>query len=374
VNVVVPASVSDAERDEQGSIALDQWRGLALVLVLISHGFLFTKRVDGIGRVGVNLFFFISGILVFRTLCRSRAETAWGRTRSFWWRRLRRLYPALLVYVAVIVPSMWWLQRLPDLPPASDFHSCLNNTWMALFYVSNFHPYPGAPLPLGHLWSLGCEMQFYFLAPLIFLAGGANHRRRTAVFGLLLLLLSVLGAIQPLFPKLVARLGWEIHTSGKYQFEFAAWPMMAGFFCEYRRAWFSRLPGAIVTGAFRLSLAAGAFTLALMLLNHDTKYLVIAVGALLLLPCLLAYVQGRPWAGWPGNSLRWLGERTYSIYLWQQPLTICRFLPDLWHPLGALLSVAIGAASFRAFEYPFLSVNRQKQENARAIALAPSIK
>ena len=59
--------LSEAERDARGSIALDQWRGLALLLVLISHGFFFTDRVNGIGRVGVNLFFFISGILVFRS-------------------------------------------------------------------------------------------------------------------------------------------------------------------------------------------------------------------------------------------------------------------------------------------------------------------
>lgn len=48
------------------SVALDQWRGLALMLVfvLISHGFYLTDRVHGAGRVGVNLFFFISGLLV----------------------------------------------------------------------------------------------------------------------------------------------------------------------------------------------------------------------------------------------------------------------------------------------------------------------
>ena len=60
------------------STALDQWRGLALVFVLISHGFYFTGRVHGIGRVGVNLFFFISGVLVFRSLTSHRDATAWG--------------------------------------------------------------------------------------------------------------------------------------------------------------------------------------------------------------------------------------------------------------------------------------------------------
>ena len=76
------------------SLALDQWRGLALVLVLVSHGFHETGRVDGLGRVGVNLFFFISGILVFRSLTGASTSGSWTRSVSFWHRRFRRLYPA----------------------------------------------------------------------------------------------------------------------------------------------------------------------------------------------------------------------------------------------------------------------------------------
>ena len=99
----IPASATPTAASEQDQ-SWDQsrwikWRGLALLMVLISHGLFFTDRVNGIGRVGVNLFFFISGILVFRSLSRTRAKTDWERTRSFWRRRLRRLYPALLAYV-----------------------------------------------------------------------------------------------------------------------------------------------------------------------------------------------------------------------------------------------------------------------------------
>src|SRR6516164_4474876 len=111
-SIAAPAArpaISDAERDRLGSIALDQWRGLAIIVVLISHGFYFTNRVHGIGRVGVNLFFFISGILVFRTLSRARASTDWERTKKFWWRRLRRLYPALLAFLLLMLGITWVL-------------------------------------------------------------------------------------------------------------------------------------------------------------------------------------------------------------------------------------------------------------------------
>ena len=67
-------SVGDAARASNGSIALDQWRGFALILVLFQHALFFTNRVSGLGRIGVNLFFFISGILVYRSLHKEEAE------------------------------------------------------------------------------------------------------------------------------------------------------------------------------------------------------------------------------------------------------------------------------------------------------------
>jgi peptidoglycan/LPS O-acetylase OafA/YrhL len=337
----VPAS----ELDRLGSIALDQWRGLALVLVLISHGFFFTDRVNGIGRVGVNLFFFISGILVFRSLSRARAATAWERTRSYWWRRLRRLYPALLAYVLVMLPLAWLLQHRPNLPSGSDFLSYTKGAPVAFIYGVN---YIETPMSLGHLWSVSCEMQFYLLAPLIFIAGGATERQRNLVFGLLLVILAGLGMAQPFV------------GSGKYHFEFAVWPMMLGFVCEYKRDWFRRIPDSLVTLIIWLGIGIGGLSLLIMLFGMEMKPVVVATGALLLAPCLMAYLSGRPLPGISGRWLKWLGGRTYSIYLWQEPFTICNFLPNLLQPVGALVSVAVGGAWFHFFERPFLSSSRRK--------------
>jgi len=328
------------------SAPLDQWRGLALLLVLISHGFYFTGRVYGIGRVGVNLFFFISGILVFRSLAKSRAATKWDRSRNFWRRRLIRLYPSLITFVIAMAPIVFLGQNRRGLPEHSDFSFFLRLVPGALFYLMN---YVTPNISLGHLWSVSCEMQFYLLAPIIFLLGGDSTLRRNIVWGTLLLVLVGFGITQPF-----------LSDATKYHFEFAVWPMMFGFFCEYKKAGLDRVVRPWATLLMRFSLGMLAASLLLMLFGMSMKKVVIAAGVFVFLPCFLSYVTAQPVPGLAGRWLGWTGERTYSIYLWQQPLTICRFLPSVLHPVGALVSVFVGAAWFYVFERPFLSPARRE--------------
>ena len=148
--------------------------------------------------------------------------------------------------------------------------------------------------------------------------------------------------------------------SEKYHFQFAVWPMMAGFCCEYRRAWFQQLPIRWIKTANLGSVGLCLLGVPLMFLGPKMKMPVIALGALLLAPCLFAYERGWPIPSVAGRVLKWLGERTYSIYLWQQPLTICGFLPVVWWPAGALAAIGLGALWFRWFEQPFLSNSRRQ--------------
>ena len=309
------------------SVALDQWRGVALLLVLVSHGFYFTDRVHGAGRVGVNLFFFISGLLVYRSLANH------GDGGDFWWRRAKRLCPALAAYVVL----MFGVTLL--LGDAAGFREAAP---AALLFSVNYWPAP--PPSLAHLWSVACEMQFYAVAPLVFLLG----RRRPALWLALLTLLAGFGALAPVLDPAGA---------DKYHYEYAVWPMMLGFCCEHWKARLSQLPAAML---IRLGLVVFAASLALMPLGIETKQLVIAGGSLSLVPCLLAYLSGHELGGRTGAVLTWLGRRTYSIYLWQQPLTICGYLPAAFHPLGAVASTLVGALSFRLFEKPFLSARRRQ--------------
>ena len=146
----------------------------------------------------------------------------------------------------------------------------------------------------------------------------------------------------------------------KYHFEFAVWPMMAGFCCEHERDYFRKVSKLWVSVLLWCSVGISGTILCVSLFGIEMKSLVIATGALLLLPCLMAYLFGRPMRGVFGRAMQWLGERTYSIYLWQQPFTLCNFLPDVMHPAGALMSVVVGGVWFYFFERPFLSANRHK--------------
>lgn len=344
-----PASLGDnAARSSKGSIALDQWRGLALILVLISHGFFFTDRVNGVGRIGVNLFFFISGILVYRSLNRTTGKSKWELAFYFWRRRLRRLYPALIAYVFVMVILVAMLQRRPDLPLYSDLYSYIRTAPYALTFLVNYH-HNGA-MALDHLWSVSCEMQFYLLAPVIFILGGNTPRRRMATFGGVTLLLAGIGLIYPL--------SGPHYLDVKYHFEVAAWPMAFGVLCEFMKGWFLRIPRSVVKCVIGFGIAVPTAVMIVMFFGIEAKKLAIASGALLLFPCLLGYLFGLTVPGSLGRCLAWCGERTYSVYLWQQPFTLCGYLPLLLQPIGAVLSIFVGAWWFRYFERPFLSSKR----------------
>ena len=330
------------------SVALDQWRGLALLLVLISHGLYFTGRVHGIGRVGVNLFFFISGVLVFRSLSKGTAAGFNALAKDFWWRRLKRLYPALAAYLLAMIPITVLLQGY-SAQPYSDLGSFLRTMPFGLVYIVNYLPFQG-PMSIGHLWSVSCEMQFYLLAPCVVALGGQNTVRRLLVWGALLAVLMGIGFIGPFF---------DPAGKYKYHFEQAVWPMMLGFCCEYRKTWFQRFPAGWPTAIVSLTLALFGASLVLMIFGAELKKLVIITGAFVCVPCFVAYANGRDIPGFVGRGLAWIGERTYSIYLWQQPFTICGFLAPAWHPLGAFVSIFVGGLWFKWFERPFLSVARK---------------
>ena len=362
-----PAVTTKARRpfvQSPGDRSLDQWRGVALVFVLISHGFKQTGNVEGVGRVGVNLFFFISGILVFRSLSKGPQELAAG-AKYFWIRRTKRLVPAKWFYLfcmSLLLLVIWT-------PPVTDAfrESFFRGLPSSFLYYRNYYVslvFGNDENLAGHLWSLACEMQFYILAPLIFFAGGQSIVRRSVVYAAVL----------------VAMLGGGMFVIGRngynhYSFQVAAWPMMVGFFAAFLHHTFPKHVARWGKPLFWIGVASCLPLVWAMLSPHVDveahKQVVVLAGTFLVAGSFGCYLEGIAPVGFAGNAFHYLGNRTYSIYLWQQPLTIGGLLPTTLalsggalmipvHAIGSLLSIPIGALSFRYLEQPFMSKYKPK--------------
>jgi peptidoglycan/LPS O-acetylase OafA/YrhL len=130
--------------------ALDGIRGVAILLVVLSHAF----NGFGNGVLGVDLFFVLSGFLITTLLLEEHQQTGAISLRAFYERRCRRLLPALFVLLA----SYAILETL------AGRDSTLEVVYGA-FYLTNLFPLPLNGL--SHLWSLAEEEQFYIVWPLL---------------------------------------------------------------------------------------------------------------------------------------------------------------------------------------------------------------
>jgi peptidoglycan/LPS O-acetylase OafA/YrhL len=156
--------------------SLDGIRAFAVVGVVLYHAGV--AWIPG-GLLGVDVFFVLSGFLITSLLLRE--VRAGGRIdlRAFWYRRARRLLPALLL--VLIAVSLW-----AALDQSQDIRSIRLDVVSALLYVANWRfaaSHQGyfssaqSPSPVLHLWSLGVEEQFYLLWPLLVAAAVIVGRR-----------------------------------------------------------------------------------------------------------------------------------------------------------------------------------------------------
>ncbi|MGZ4618673.1 MAG: acyltransferase family protein, partial [Frankiaceae bacterium] len=165
--------------------ALDGVRALAVLLVLAYH-----LRLPGLpgGLLGVGIFFTLSGYLITDLLLAQWDARGRVNLRAFWIHRARRLLPA--VFVVLVAVAAWVLlfdrARLSSLG-GEIAAACgyVSNWWVIAqngSYFSRFAP----PSPLGHLWSLAIEEQFYLIWPWLLLLGVRVVRNRYLLAGLTL--------------------------------------------------------------------------------------------------------------------------------------------------------------------------------------------
>jgi peptidoglycan/LPS O-acetylase OafA/YrhL len=161
------------------SLALDGLRTIAIIIVILYH--LHVPQFEG-GWIGVTVFFVLSGYLITTLLLRERRKTGTVRLGSFWWKRLLRLYPALL---ALVVAGLLLWNWVGDYKGAS--FSAGEAAFIALTYTGNLFRsfWDTTQGVFAHTWSLSMEEQFYLVwPPVLVLLLAAGRRRRTLVIGL----------------------------------------------------------------------------------------------------------------------------------------------------------------------------------------------
>jgi peptidoglycan/LPS O-acetylase OafA/YrhL/CubicO group peptidase (beta-lactamase class C family) len=325
---------------------LDGLRALAVLAVLLYHADL---PVYG-GFLGVESFFVISGFLITALLLAD--WDAHGRVRlgHFWWRRARRLLPALFALLAGV--ALLTAALLPG-----ELARLGGEILAALAYVTNWHliaggqPYFDAverPSLLRHLWSLAVEEQFYLAWPLLF-AGGMRllgSRRLGA--------LALLGAL--VSAALMAALGADEPSRVYYGTDTRAGGLLLGVALAF--VWApGRAPALARPGAGAALDAAGFVALAGLLWAYvalDDGHPLLYRGGVALVAVATAVVVAA--ATHPAArllprllelpALRWVGVRSYSLYLWHWPIFMVT-RPGLDVPAdGPALQAARFAAAF----------------------------
>ncbi|MBW7856875.1 MAG: acyltransferase [Leptonema sp. (in: Bacteria)] len=165
---------------------VDGLRAVAVIGVLLFH--LDIPFVTG-GYVGVDVFFVISGFLITRLLIDEFERTGTIRFRNFYWRRIRRLVPALL---AVLITSGIVGALILSPAPFARFAQSVLTT---IFSVSNilfwsqsgYFDSAAQSKPLLHTWSLSVEEQFYLFWPLILFLFLKFHRRWLTILAVVIL-------------------------------------------------------------------------------------------------------------------------------------------------------------------------------------------
>ncbi len=347
---------------------LDGLRGIAVALVVVFH--FFPAVLPG-GFIGVDVFFVISGFLITGLLVTERDGTGRISLGRFWKRRVLRLVPPLIPLVLILCTIAWLIggDVLVGLGWQLFGAVTFGYNWVSIAGSASYFN-ATAPELFRNLWSLAVEEQFYLVWPfaLLGLLLVRNGRLRLVLVAALAVASAVwMGLLfDPADPSRVYY-GSDTHSFGL--FTGAALALLL------RRSGFPGAPAPRLTalaGRWRpwLGLAALAGLLAAAFTLPDTG-MVTYRGGLLLVSVLSAVAI---WAAVSGPRfgpaldtapLRYLGERSYGIYLWHWPVLV--LLHAAWPAAGAsptvLSSIVVGVlaaaltllaagASYRWLELP----------------------
>lgn len=349
---------------------LDGLRAIAVTLVLVYHLFPGLPLVGGF--VGVDVFFVVSGFLITSLLLRPTRHRLSHRLVDFWRRRARRLLPALFLVLTVCATAAWLIggDVLVGIGRQLLGASTFSYNWVALAGGADYFA-ASEPDLFRNVWSLAVEEQFYLLWPLL-LPLVLLVRPRWARVTLMLLAAGAsawwMGSLATSGAVTRAYFGTDSHAFG----------LLLGIALAFAvqnlpdRAWMHgrvARSGGVLIGMLGLTLIVMA---ALQPEMPDTTTF---PGTLLMasIGSVLAIVAGVVPGSWFGPAidvqpLKWIGDRSYGIYLWHWPVLVLVAAASgagvlgvsglaggvpVWVGLLALLiSLAAATLSYRFVEMP----------------------
>lgn len=293
---------------------LDGVRAIAVIAVLLFHA---GYGWMGGGFLGVSVFFTLSGFLISSLVLDEHARSGRLDLKAFWIRRARRLLPASLLTIAVVVLGVWLWQ-----PSAKS--SLGGDVLGALGYVANWRFFAdgqsytalfAAPSPLLHFWSLAIEEQFYVVFPLLAMLALRRAAWWPRLFGGLWIV------------SFASALLVSGNTSLGYYATFARAPeLLTGVLL----AWLVRRKPAIVDRVRLLDLAGlsglGVLVVAMIVAERTTE--VLSRGGFAALSFASgALVLAASQAGLVARLLGWrplisIGKVSYGLYLFHWPISL----------------------------------------------------
>lgn len=364
---------------------LDGIRAIAVIMVLAYH---LKLALFKSGFLGVTVFFVLSGYLITGILISEVEEEGTIDLKNFWLRRIRRLVPAVMSMAVVIIFVSAVVNRIIFTKGCKDFLTSVlgfNNWWQIFNKVSYFEA-AGVPSPFTHCWSLAIETQFYLIYPLILLgiyklvkSRGEGRAKRGLLFAgvtLLLALISVILMIVLFDPQQDASRVYYGTDTRAFSLLFGA---LLAILWEYRM-----VPRRL-SASVNMVLGSVSFAVLLVMtiaINGSSNFWYRGgqfFGTILTVLMVYA-VSGRKTclSRFLSNPvLKWIGDRSYSIYLWHYPiiLLISKGLKASWWItlIEIVLSVVLAELSYRFIETPirhgiigeYLNILRSRPKSRR---------
>lgn len=335
---------------------IDGLRALAVIMVLAYHLKMpFAKS----GLLGVTVFFVISGYLITGILINEIEESGGVDLKNFWLRRIRRLLPAVLSMAVVMIFVSAVVNRVVFTKGCNDLLSAVfgYNNWWQIFRKVSYFENAGAPSPFTHCWSLAIETQFYLIYPILLILL-SKARNRGKVFAAVTAVLAMISVV--LMGVLYSPDGDPSRVY--YGTDTRAFSLLIGALAAIQKEYHIikvKLRGKLwaVIGSISVLILIGM----MMLISSYSSFLyyggqaivsvlaAFVVYAVTVSRSLLNIILG-------SSILKWIGDRSYSIYLWHYPIIVLMSggkRATWWIViLEVVLSVGFAELSYRFIETP----------------------